>query len=165
MAKKAYLAFLLFAKPGFLSCMMLKQTGIQSVLANPMSVQVSFLCGLTQHQCKLECMLVLVQVVVQGIPFAYAWQDLKDLFKPVGGVKADIVMGQDGRSKGWGTVLFDSQEDTEKAIQVYWQVSAVAKVRLLWSACLNALSCSVPAQLSAGKSVAARLHELPRVQR
>ena len=60
-----------------------------------------------------------MQVVVQGISFAFAWQDLKDLFKPVGGVKADIVMGQDGRSKGWGTVLFDSQEDAEKAIQVH----------------------------------------------
>ncbi|DBA69952.1 TPA: hypothetical protein ACH3X2_012444 [Trebouxia sp. C0005] len=57
------------------------------------------------------------QVVVQGIPFAYAWQDLKDLFKPVGGVKADIVVGQDGRSKGWGTVLFDTPEDAERAIQ------------------------------------------------
>ena len=145
--------------------MMLKQNGVQSVLGNPVSAQVSLLCGLTQHQCELECMLVLVQVVVQGIPFAYAWQDLKDLFKPVGGVKADIVMGQDRRSKGWGTVLFDSQEDAEKAIQVYWQVSAVAKVRLLWSACLNALSCSLPARLSAGNSVAARLHELPGVQR
>ena len=64
-------------------------------------------------------MNVVLQVVVQGIPFAYAWQDLKDLFKPLGGMKADIVMGQDGRSKGWGTVLFDSQEDAEKAIQVH----------------------------------------------
>ncbi len=56
--------------------------------------------------------------MVQGLPFAYAWQDLKDLFKPLGGVKADIVMGQDRRSKGWGTVLFDSDADAEKAIQV-----------------------------------------------
>lgn len=63
-------------------------------------------------------MLWSLQVVVQGLPFAYSWQDLKDLFKPVGGVKADIVMGQDGRSKGWGTVLFDSEDDAERAIQV-----------------------------------------------
>ncbi len=60
-----------------------------------------------------------MQVIVQGLPFAYAWQDLKDLFKPVGGVlKADIVMGPDGRSKGWGTVNFETEADAEKAIKV-----------------------------------------------
>ena len=63
-------------------------------------------------------MLWSLQVVVQGLPFAYSWQDLKDLFKPMGGVKADIVMGRDGRSKGWGTVLFDSEADAERAIKV-----------------------------------------------
>jgi len=77
------------------------------------------LCCLAQHERKHACMIVLLQVVVQGIPFAFAWQDLKDLFKPLGGVKADIVMGHDRRSKGWGTVLFDSQEDAERAIQVH----------------------------------------------
>lgn len=60
----------------------------------------------------------MVQIVVQGVPFAYAWQELKDLFKPLGAVKADIVMGSDRRSKGWGTVLFDSETDAENAIKV-----------------------------------------------
>lgn len=56
---------------------------------------------------------------MQGLPFAYAWQDLKDLFKPIGGVvQADIVMGQDGRSRGWGTVNFETLADAEKAIKV-----------------------------------------------
>ncbi len=41
------------------------------------------------------------------------------LFRPLGGVKADIVLGQDNRSKGWGTVLFETQEDAEKAIQIH----------------------------------------------
>ncbi|DBB03287.1 TPA: hypothetical protein ACH3X3_010679 [Trebouxia sp. C0006] len=59
-----------------------------------------------------------VKVIVQGLPFAYAWQDLKDLFKPIGGVlQADIVMGRDGRSKGWGTVNFETEADAERAIQ------------------------------------------------
>ena len=58
-------------------------------------------------------------MIVQGLPFAYAWQDLKDLFKPIGGLlQADIVMGQDGRSRGWGTVNFETQADAEKAIKV-----------------------------------------------
>ena len=61
---------------------------------------------------------MVLQVEVQGLPFSYAWQDLKDLFKPVGGVKADIVMGDDGLSTGWGTVLFDSEEDAERAVEV-----------------------------------------------
>ncbi|DBA69951.1 TPA: hypothetical protein ACH3X2_012443 [Trebouxia sp. C0005] len=59
-----------------------------------------------------------VKVIVQGLPFAYAWQDLKDLFKPIGGVlQADIVMGRDGRSKGWGTLNFETAADAERAIQ------------------------------------------------
>ena len=58
-------------------------------------------------------------MIVHGLPFAYAWQELKDLFKPIGGVlQADIVMGQDGRSRGWGTINFETQADAEKAIQV-----------------------------------------------
>ena len=63
-----------------------------------------------------------MQIVVQGLPFAYAWQELKDLFKPVGAVKADVVMGPDRRSKGWGTVLFDSQADAENAIKVGFRI-------------------------------------------
>ncbi len=60
-----------------------------------------------------------MQVIVQGLPFAYAWQDLKDLFNPIGGVlQADIVMGRDGRSKGWGTLNFETEADAERAIQV-----------------------------------------------
>ncbi|DBA90794.1 TPA: hypothetical protein ACH3X1_004001 [Trebouxia sp. C0004] len=59
-----------------------------------------------------------VKVIVQGLPFAYAWQDLKDLFKPIGGVlQADIVMGRDGRSKGWGTLNFETEADAQRAIQ------------------------------------------------
>ena len=92
-------------------------------LGEPKRLFTCLLWCLELHGHKHECVHVLVQVVVQGIPFAFAsikaWQDLKDLFKPVRGVKADIVMGQDGRSKGWGTVLFDSQEDAEKAIKVH----------------------------------------------
>lgn len=59
-----------------------------------------------------------MQVVVKGVPYAYAWQELKDLFKPLGAVKADIAMSLDGQSKGWGTVLFDSKAEAENAIKV-----------------------------------------------
>lgn len=120
-------------------------------------------CCSTQHDCQHQC-IMLVQVVVQGIPFAYAWQDLKDLFKPVGGVKADIVVGQDGRSKGWGTVLFDTPEDAERAIQVYSQYLLLQNwVCLFWSACCSALSCSSPAGSSACISVAVRIDAIAAV--
>ena len=59
------------------------------------------------------------QVIVQGLPFHFTWQPLKDMFKPIGGVvSADIVKGPDGRSKGWGTVNFETEADAERAIQV-----------------------------------------------
>ena len=61
-----------------------------------------------------------VQLIVQGLPFAYGWQDLKDIFKEVGGVvSADIVMGKDGRSRGWGVVNMESDDDAQRAIQVF----------------------------------------------
>ena len=74
-----------------------------------------------------------MQVIVQGLPFAYAWQDLKDLFKPIGGVlQADIVMGRDGRSKGWGTLNFETEADAERAIQVhsYYSLQTIGRQRL-----------------------------------
>ena len=91
---------------------------------------------------------VMVQIVVQGVPFAYAWQELKDLFKPLGAVKADIVMGSDRRSKGWGTVLFDSESDAENAIKVQQP-----------SAYLAQPCVCMPAFVATGNSnAAARLH-------
>jgi len=71
-----------------------------------------------------------MQVIVQGLPFAYAWQDLKDLFNPIGGVlQADIVMGRDGRSKGWGTLNFETEADAERAIQVnpYFSLQTIGR--------------------------------------
>lgn len=80
-----------------------------------------------------------LQVIVQGLPFAFAWQELKDLFKPVGGVlKADIVMGQDGRSKGWGTVNFETEADAAKAVEVCHLRAQECAVPWLNCECLTA---------------------------
>ena len=44
---------------------------------------------------------------------------LPNAFRPAGAVvHADIVMGSDGRSKGWGTVAFATPSDAEAAIQL-----------------------------------------------
>ena len=41
-----------------------------------------------------------MQIVVQGIPWAYTWKELKDLFADVGDVeRADVAIGHDGRSR------------------------------------------------------------------
>lgn len=67
----------------------------------------------------INSMYMCVQLIVHGLPFSFAWQELKDLFKPVGGVdKADIVVDPEGRSRGWGTVTFLTPADADKAIQV-----------------------------------------------
>ncbi|KAJ3330467.1 hypothetical protein HDU93_000369, partial [Gonapodya sp. JEL0774] len=57
------------------------------------------------------------QVYIVNLPYIIAWQDLKDLFRQAGTVvRADIHMGPDGRSKGTGSVLYETQEDAKRAI-------------------------------------------------
>jgi len=57
------------------------------------------------------------QICVQGIPWKYTWKELKDLLAEVGEVeRADVMMAPDGRSKGWGTVRFLTQEHATDAI-------------------------------------------------
>lgn len=60
------------------------------------------------------------QVFVRNLPWRYTWQDLKDKFKGAGRVvRADIMTETSGRSKGCGTVLFDSPEDAAHAINMF----------------------------------------------
>lgn len=56
-------------------------------------------------------------VFVGNLPYSMAWQDLKDLFKPLGSVvRADVHMMPNGRSRGHGSVVFENAEDAERAI-------------------------------------------------
>jgi len=60
------------------------------------------------------------QVFVGNLPYDVSWQDLKDKFRRCGNViRADIMQGQDGRSKGSGTVLFETKFEAKKAIQMF----------------------------------------------
>eukprot|EP00894_Picocystis_sp_ML_P003759 jgi/Pico_ML_1/54276/g4648.t1 len=70
--------------------------------------------------------LVARRVYVGNLSYRTTWQDLKDYFKrdlkdlfsAQGKVlRADIVMDRNGRSKGYGTVLFDKGEDAQRAIE------------------------------------------------
>lgn len=62
------------------------------------------------------------------------WQDLKDLFRKSGTVlRADVALGPDNRSRGYGTVLLASAEDAGRAVDMFngfvWQTRTL-EVRL-----------------------------------
>jgi len=60
-----------------------------------------------------------LQIVVNGLPWAWTWKELKDLMVTAGGniVRADVVYGRDGRSRGYGTVRYETAEEAEAAIE------------------------------------------------
>lgn len=54
------------------------------------------------------------------LPFHCQWQDLKDLFRQAGTIlRADVALGPDGRSRGFGTVSFASDADAERAVVMF----------------------------------------------
>mmetsp|Transcript_19258 Transcript_19258/g.73965 ORF Transcript_19258/g.73965 Transcript_19258/m.73965 type:complete len:238 (-) Transcript_19258:188-901(-) len=58
------------------------------------------------------------QIFVGNLPYTTSWQDLKDHFRVHGNViRADALIGADGRPKGQGTVLFETAEEAERAIR------------------------------------------------
>ena len=57
------------------------------------------------------------QLYVGNLSFDTQWYALKDHFKCCGDVdRAEVIEGQDGRPKGFGTVRFFNARDAEKAI-------------------------------------------------
>jgi RNA recognition motif-containing protein len=60
------------------------------------------------------------QVFVGNLPYTTSWQDLKDIFRTAGTiVRADVVMLPNGKSKGQGTVLFDTKAAAQAAIEMF----------------------------------------------
>lgn len=58
------------------------------------------------------------KIVVWNLPYNIRWQHLKDMFRESGDViRADVPLHHDGKSKGMGTVLFESERDAERAIR------------------------------------------------
>jgi RNA recognition motif-containing protein len=54
------------------------------------------------------------------LPFHCQWQDLKDLFRQAGKIiRADVALGQDGRSRGFGTVVYATEADAERAVLMF----------------------------------------------
>ena len=66
------------------------------------------------------------QLFVANLPYRVRWQDLKDLFRCAGTVlRADVSLGPDNRSRGYGTVLLATAEDAGRAVDMFsgysWQ--------------------------------------------
>jgi RNA recognition motif-containing protein len=60
------------------------------------------------------------EVIDVQLPFHCQWQDLKDLFRQAGTIiRADVALGQDGRSRGFGTVVFATEFDAERAVKMF----------------------------------------------
>jgi len=60
------------------------------------------------------------QVFVGNLPYTCSWQDLKDKFRSCGNIiRADVLLDLSGRSKGQGTVLFESSNEAQKAISLF----------------------------------------------
>jgi RNA recognition motif-containing protein len=54
------------------------------------------------------------------LPFHCQWQELKDLFRTAGQiVRADVALSPDGRSRGFGTVLFANEVDAAAAVAMF----------------------------------------------
>jgi len=57
-------------------------------------------------------------VYVGNLSYETSWQDLKDHMRAAGNVdKADIIVGQYGRSKGCGTVTYQKAQEATRAIR------------------------------------------------
>lgn len=57
---------------------------------------------------------------IPKLPFHIQWQDLKDLFRVGGAVtRADVALGPDGRSRGFGTVTFVTEDGAERARRMF----------------------------------------------
>lgn len=82
------------------------------------------------------------------LPYRVRWQDLKDLFRKAGTVlRADVSLGPDNRSRGYGTVLLATAEDAGRAVDMfngYEWMTRVLEVRPDRMGALPASDDSVP---------------------
>ncbi|KAK9814909.1 hypothetical protein WJX73_001756 [Symbiochloris irregularis] len=59
-----------------------------------------------------------LQVVVHNLPWSCTWQVLKDHFAECEGLeRADVIIDNDGRSRGFGTVRFQSPEAANGSVE------------------------------------------------
>lgn len=60
------------------------------------------------------------EVFVGNLPFSVSWQNLKDLMREAGNVvRADVKTDSWGKSRGFGTVIFSTEEEAAYAIEKF----------------------------------------------
>lgn len=65
-----------------------------------------------------EMMRIGKRCYVSNLAWKTSWQDLKDKFRECGTVVyANVTRGEDGRSKGWGIVEFETPDEAISAVQ------------------------------------------------
>jgi len=57
-------------------------------------------------------------VFVRNLPFNVTWQTLKEKFRDCGEVRYSEVKMENGRSKGYGVVKFNSPDDARRAVNL-----------------------------------------------
>lgn len=69
------------------------------------------------------------EVFVGNLPFSVNWQALKDLMREAGQViRADVRLDDWGRSRGFGTVVFATPEEADKAVNMFQGYSLDGRV-------------------------------------
>ncbi|PWN44935.1 RNA-binding domain-containing protein, partial [Ceraceosorus guamensis] len=88
----------------------------QSALLDVPNPSMSLSQGDSSHGLSNSAPLLFVG----NLPFHCQWQDLKDLFRAAGNIqRADVALTPEGRSRGFGTVLFSSPDDAQNAVRIY----------------------------------------------
>lgn len=60
------------------------------------------------------------EVFISNLPYSTSWQNLKDMMRSVGSVqRADVLSTKWGGSKGLGTVVFDTLDQAQAAIEKF----------------------------------------------
>lgn len=61
------------------------------------------------------------QLFIRNLPYSVSWQDLKDLMRESGGnvLRADVSTDTDGKSKGFGSVVFETVEEARRAADMF----------------------------------------------
>ncbi|XP_075818130.1 myelin expression factor 2 isoform X4 [Microtus pennsylvanicus] len=92
--------------------------GIGAILERSIDVDRGFLSGPMGSGMRDRLASKGNQIFVRNLPFDLTWQKLKEKFSQCGHVMFAEIKMENGKSKGCGTVRFESPESAEKACRI-----------------------------------------------
>lgn len=92
--------------------------GIGAILERSIDVDRGFLSGPMGSGMRDRLGSKGNQIFVRNLPFDLTWQKLKEKFSQCGHVMFAEIKMENGKSKGCGTVRFESPESAEKACRI-----------------------------------------------